>query len=127
MLSLVEQVVKKLENSEDEPLDEDEATVDSDRLVLDLMGGERVDYRLSPAEYRIPGEILMMDLEGNFTVRNSSNDRAEYLNRLFQEDQTSEYNANRRRPSRNRGGDDDDGENDPFGDGGLGGRGGRGG
>ena len=127
LLSLVEQVVKKLENSEDEPLDEDEATVDSDRLVLDLMGGERVDYRLSPAEYRIPGEILMMDLEGNFTVRNSSNDRAEYLNRLFQEDQTSEYNANRRRPSRNRGGDDDDGENDPFGDGGLGGRGGRGG
>ena len=113
VLSMAEQVVRKLT----------EYNFRSEQVVLDLMGGEKVPYRKSIVDYRVPGEILIMDLEGNFTIRNSSDDRAEYLTRRFQGDETSEFNLDKRRNSRSgsRGNDDDD-EDNPFGGGGGRGR-----
>ena len=119
ILHLAQFTIKKLE----------EYSFNSRQLVLDVMGGEFVPLPKVTREfkfdtpikiYSVPGEILVMDLDGNFTVQNASEDRGRYLTWRFQEDETSEFNQ--RQIKRRQ---DDEDEEGGFG-GGIGG-GGRGG
>lgn len=83
VLHLVDQSIRKLSDYVFRPK----------QFVVDMMGGERIPFRSSPVEYRMPGEILIMDLENNeFIVRNSLEDKSEMLNRRFQDDESAEYN-----------------------------------
>lgn len=94
----------------------DEFVFRSKRMVVDMSGGDEINLRSSPVEYSIPGEILVMDLSnGKFEIRNAGEDKRNYLNRLFREDESADYNQRRTRPS-----DDDDEEDDDRGRGGRG-------
>ncbi len=107
VLHLVDQSIRKLSEYVFEPR----------QFVVDMMGGERIPLR-SAVEYRMPGEILIMDLENNeFTVRNSLEDKSEMLNRRFQDDESAEYNQ--RTPRAKESDDEEDGRG-----GGIGGLGG---
>ena len=78
----------------------------AEQLVVDIMGGEKVDVgRVSPVEYQIPGEILLMDENGNVLVQNAQDSKDKYLLRSQSMDEVAEYNAGRRRP-RSEGPDD---------------------
>ena len=100
VLHIVDNQMKKLEEYE----------FQTDQLVVDLMGGEKIDVgaRISPVDYKMPGEILLMDEAGNVVIHNSFDEKGSYLLRSQMLDETSEYNQNRRRPASPRGGDDDE-------------------
>ena len=102
VLQIVDRRMKKME----------EYSFQTDQMVVDLMGGEKIEVgRVSPVEYHIPGEMLLMDDQGNVLVRNEFDQKREYLVRSQASDETSEYNADRRRPTAprgGRGGDPDD-------------------
>ena len=100
VLQIVDRRMKKMEDY----------SFQTDQMVVDLMGGEKIEVgRISPVEYRTPGEMLLMDDQGNVLIRNEFDQKREYLSRSQGVDETSEYNANRRRPTAPRGGRGGDG------------------
>jgi hypothetical protein len=113
ILHFVAQTVKKLT----------EYSFSTNKFVLDILGGEVLPYAKSPASYQVPGEVLVFDVNGEMTIQSTWQDRRDYLNWRFQEDESSEYNVDRsstRRTEESREGDD----RNPFGGRGGGGRGG---
>ena len=96
VLDVVDNQMKKLEDFR----------FQTDQMVVDLMGGEKIDLRTSPVDYRTPGEMLLMDDEGNVFIRNSFEQKRDYLLRSQAFDESSEYNLKKRRSS--RAGKDDD-------------------
>jgi hypothetical protein len=57
-----------------------EKTLDfrSNTLVLDIYGGRSLSHRRRTDPITSPGEILLLDAEGNMVVRNELDDRAQY-------------------------------------------------
>jgi hypothetical protein len=77
--------------------------------VVDIMGGRKINYRSSPVDYATPGEVLIMDDEGNVFIHDSFTEKRDFLNRTFSEDESAEYNQRRVRRSDE---EDDDGRDD---------------
>ena len=116
ILHIVDNQMKRLAAEEE---GESSYRFQTDQVVVDMMGGEKVEVgRVSAAEYRLPGEILLMDEEGNVVVQNQFDRKLEYLLRSQSEDETSEYNANKKRRDKSN---EDEGEDSRGGIGGLGG------
>ena len=109
VLQIVERKMKKLE----------EYSFQTDQMVVDLMGGDKIEVgRVSPVEYKTPGEMLLIDDEGNVLVRNEFDQKRQFLLRSQGFDESSEYNANKRKSKAKKRGDEDDDD-----DGGIGGLG----
>ena len=52
---------------------------DADSIVLDLLGGENLSLRSGSGErFAMPGEVLVMDQDGNFTLKNDMDSLLEF-------------------------------------------------
>ncbi len=89
VLHIIDQSVRKLTDYE----------FRSNKFVVDIMGGQAINYRASPVDYSTPGEILVMDDDGNVFIHNSFAEKREFRNRLLMEDESAEYNQRRIRRS----------------------------
>jgi hypothetical protein len=58
----------------------------TDVLVLDLRGGQDLPTTdKANIDHKAPGEVLLIDSEGNMMVRNELDDLLEYTNNIFKE------------------------------------------
>ncbi len=109
VLHPVDWSVRKIENAE----------IDTDATVVDILGGEEVrglSSAGSEIEYNMPGEVLVMASDGSLHVQNEIDDKKGFLHLLFQPDETAEIGGKKKakkeddepsgRGGRGRGGDD---------------------
>ncbi len=82
------------------------AEAKTDALVVDIMGGMELPIRDTKLEYQTPGEILIMDANGNFHVQNNLTDLKMYRHSLLIDDEFSVYGKVRRSESQDDSGDD---------------------
>ena len=83
--------------------------VQTSKVVLDVSDGEVLDVsKKAPIEYFYPGEILVMDANGNIQLRNDMDDRTDYLAVMLEKDEKSSIGGRRRRKPKTN-------PNDPFG------------
>lgn len=85
--------VKRLKNSK----------IKTDSLVVDLMGGDVVGSKFK-VPVSLPSEVLIMDANGKFRLRNSSDDLTPYRHSLFLDDEDASYGKARRKKSSDDGG-----------------------
>ncbi len=97
---------------------EDPPELITDAVVIDILGGEDLKISQSKMDFNMPGEVLIMDAEGNFRVQNDVKDRLDYRHALFLDDELAEVGKKKKKK------EDDDmfGGGDP-GEGGGGGPG----
>lgn len=70
----------------------EEADIESNGVLIDVMGGERLDIaRNEPMQYELPGETLIMDEKGQFVISNDIEDRADARHALRLPDETAEF------------------------------------
>jgi len=70
----------------------EEAAIESNGVLIDVMGGERLDIaRNEPMEYDLPGETLIMDEDGNFIISNDIEDLKYARHALRLPDEKAEY------------------------------------
>ena len=84
----------------------DGVDVTTGSVVLDVSEGEKLTElsRKSPIPYFYPGEILVLNSDGNIHLRNDLEDRGEYLSAMLDPDEVSTFGNTRRR--RTSGGSD---------------------
>ncbi len=89
----------------------DEYEVETDAILVDVVGGESLPIR-SDIPVNMPGEILIMDAEGNFRVQDNLRDAMGYRHSLFKEDDSNEFGKRKtpkKKESRDGGGGGRDG------------------
>lgn len=70
----------------------EEANIESNGVLIDVMGGERLDLsRTDPMQYDLPGETLIMDENGRFVISNDIEDLTEARHALRLPDETAEF------------------------------------
>lgn len=70
----------------------EEANLRSDGVLIDVMGGERLDVpRNEPIQYDLPGETLIMDRNGEFIISNDIEDLMDARHALRLPDEKAEY------------------------------------
>lgn len=70
----------------------EEANIESNGVLIDVMGGERLDIsRTEPMQYNLPGETLIMDEQGRFVISNDIDDLTEARHALRLPDETAEF------------------------------------
>ncbi len=100
VLHPIDWTVRELENP---------PVVETDGLVVDILGGEKIPISRALMEYNLPGEVLVMDAAGNFRIKNDAEDKLEYHIMLFKDDELAEVGKRRKTEDDNdRGGGDDD-------------------
>ena len=80
----------------------------TDAVVIDILGGEDLRITQSKMNFSLPGEILIMDAEGNFRVQNDIKDRLNFRHALFLDDELAEVGKKKKKKEDefNEGGDD---------------------
>ncbi len=83
---------------------------ETDAIVLDIMGGERQPFSKGKDAFYEPAEVLLIDRNGNFILRNDMEDETAYRQANF----ISEANlqAIEEKAKEDRGGDEDDDSGD---------------
>jgi hypothetical protein len=98
VLNPVDQTVRVYENAE----------IDTNAVVVDFLGGEKLDIKGAKLEFFAPTEALVMDAQGNFQLRSDMADYRELRHAMFWDDESREVGRKRERPERedrnNRGG-----------------------
>jgi hypothetical protein len=69
---------------------EDPPEMKTGAVVIDILGGEDLRITQSKMDFNLPGEVLIMDADGNFRVQNDINDRLEFRHALFLDDELAE-------------------------------------
>lgn len=70
----------------------EEAEVQSDGVLIDVMGGDRLEIaRNAPIQYDLPGETLIMNSDGKFIISNDIEDRQDARHALRLPDEKSEF------------------------------------
>jgi hypothetical protein len=70
----------------------EEANIESNGVLIDVMGGERLDIsRNDPMQYELPGETLIMNQSGQFVISNDIEDLADARHALRLPDETAEF------------------------------------
>lgn len=68
-----------------------EAEIDTNAVVVDVQGGEKLDIRGAKLDVFAPSELLVMDAQGNFQLRNELVDYRGFRHALFREDESREF------------------------------------
>ena len=99
--------IKDLFESEDKKGQRKGRRFKTDAIVLDIMGGDRLLFKSKNRDsFFAPGEMLLMDRNGNIEIHNDIEDTTGYRHANF----VSEYNDEKRNATKPRGGGDDDNE-----------------
>lgn len=69
--------------------------INTNAVVLDMMGGEECSDKVFKLPVDLDSEILVMDSSGKFHVRNSRDDLLGYRHSLFLPDESNEYGRRR--------------------------------
>lgn len=75
-----------------------DAEIKTNTMVVDMMGGREVrelNSSRSPIKYYLPGEVLVMEPNGELVVRNNSDDKENYFHALFLDDEVAEVGKKR--------------------------------
>jgi hypothetical protein len=85
-----------------------DAEVNTNAVVVDLQGGEKLDIRGAKVDFFAPSELLVMDAQGNFHLQNELADYRGYRHALFRDDESSEFGKKKEKekPEEKGGGDD---------------------
>jgi hypothetical protein len=90
VLNPVDQTVRVYENAE----------IDTNAVVIDLQGGEKLDIKGAKVEFFAPTEVLVMDGQGDFQLRNELADYRGYRHAMFKDDESSEFGKKKEKPEK---------------------------
>ncbi|MCH2183655.1 MAG: hypothetical protein MK108_16780 [Mariniblastus sp.] len=76
---------------------EDPPELKTGAVVVDILGGEDLRISQSKMDFKLPGEVLIMDADGNFRVQNDINDRLGYRHALFLDDELAEVGKKKKK------------------------------
>lgn len=100
VLHPIDWTVRELENP---------PVVETDEVVVDILGGEKIPISRALMDYNLPGEVLVMDAAGNFRIKNDTEDKVEYHIMLLKDDELAEVGKRKKTEDDNdRGGGGDD-------------------
>ena len=78
----------------------EDAEIDTNAVVVDLQGGEKLDIKGAKMEFFAPTEVLVMDAQGNFQLRNEMADYRGYRHAMFKDDESSEFGKKKEKPEK---------------------------
>ncbi len=91
LLNFVAERVHLLNPRDYRVLRADNERINTNGVVVDIMGGLELPYRNLPIRFQAPTDVLILDASGNLRVQNSLEDYKGYRHALFMEDEKAEY------------------------------------